>query len=463
MLSQNVNTMNKITKRIFYVLLFCLTITLLGGCQKDNAKGKENTANEVNQQAELTEVVDYAGSIGLDMATATAKQEVTVKTFVDGDTVHFHVPTGVMSSGVLKARFLAVNTPESTGKIEEWGKKASKFTREKLSQATSIIIESDTETWNADSTGDRYLVWIWYKTADSANYRNLNIELLQEGLAIANSSSNNIYGSTCTMAIVQAKAQKLHVYSGQQDPDFYYGDSIELTVKELRSNPEAYNNMKVAFNGVVTQNNGNNSVYVEEYDPETDMYYGFAIYYGFNLSGTGLEILSIGNEVRIVGSLQYYEAGGTWQIADLRYRIMKPEDPGNIRKLSEGNAAAYVLTTPDRFLNGKVDVLVNEEVKSFDYAEMALATTIRMENLKVVDIYTTQNEESSSKGAMTLICEAEGGQTITVRTGVLYDNNKKIITEEAYMGKTIDVNGIIDFYDGEYQIKVFSDENITVK
>lgn len=459
MLLLNVNTMNNMLKRISYVLLLCLTITLLGGCQPDN---NDNENNPSGNEQELAEIIDYAGSVELDKTTSTAKQEVTVKTFVDGDTVHFYVPTSVMPNGVLKARFLAVNTPESTGKIEEWGKKASKFTKEKLAAATSIIIESDTANWNADSTGDRYLVWIWYKTADSDTYRNLNIELLQEGLAIANASASGIYGDTCMKAIAQAKAQKLNVYSGQQDPDFYYGDSIELTIKELRSNPEAYNNMKVAFNGTVTVNNGNNSVYVEEYDPETDMYYGFAIYYGFNLSGTGLEILSIGNEVRIVGSLQYYETGGTWQVADLSYRIMKPDDPSNIQMLSEGNAAAYVLTTPEQFLYGTVDVLINEEVKTFDYAEMALGTTIRMENLKVVDVYTTKNEESSSNGAMTLTCEVDG-YTISVRTSVLYDDNKNLITEEAYLGKTIDVKGIVDYYDGDYQIKVFSDDNITVK
>ena len=30
-------------------------------------------------------------------------------------------------------------------------------------------------------------------------------------------------------------------------------------------------------------------------------------------------------------------------------------------------------------------------------------------------------------------------------------------------GKTIDVKGIVDFYDGAYQIKVFSANNITIK
>ena len=52
-------------------------------------------------------------------------------------------------------------------------------------------------------------------------------------------------------ALGQAKAQKLNVYSGERDPDFYYGDAVELTLKEPRSNPEAYNGKKVAFEGVL--------------------------------------------------------------------------------------------------------------------------------------------------------------------------------------------------------------------
>ena len=440
--------------------MLCLTITLLGGCVGPN--NPADTTSESGSESGNKEVVDYAASVKLDMSSTTAKTEVTVKTFVDGDTTHFNVPTSVMPTGVLKARYLGINTPESTGKIEEWGKKASRFTREKLESATSIVIESDDANWNADSTGDRYLVWVWYKTADSEEYRNLNIEILQEGLAIASNSANNSYGSTCMKAINQAKEQKLNINSGEKDPDFYYGDTVELTLKELRTNTEAYNGMKVAFNGIVTTNNGNNSVYVEEYDPETGMYYGFAIYYGFNLSGKGLEILNIGNEVRIVGSLQYYETGGTWQVADLSYRIMKPDDPSNIQELSTGNSAAYVLTKADTFLNSTVEVLVNDEKQTFDYAELALGTTISMENLKVVDVYTTLNEESSSKGAMTLTCEVDG-LTVSVRTGVLYDANGNLITEDAYMGKTIDVKGIVDYFSGDYQIKVFSANNIIVK
>ena len=441
----------------------CIAITLLGGCNAntDNTNQAESTEQKESETQEMVEFVDYAGSVELNMSSNSAKAEVTVKTFVDGDTTHFNISESIMETGVLKARYLSVNTPESTGKIEEYGKAASNFTREKLSQATSIIVESDDSNWNVDSTSERHLVWVWYRTDDSETYRNLNIELLQNGLAIANSSAQGRYGSTCMEAIGQAKDAKLNIYSGQKDPDFYYGEAVELTIKELRANAENYNGMKVAFNGVIIANS-DNSVYVESYDAETDMYYGFSVYYGFGLSGEGLDILSLGNEVRIVGTVQYYEVGGTYQVAGVSYRMMKPDDPNNIQKLSEGHTPAYVLTEADTFTNGEVELLIGEEMETFEYAELALCTSIEMHDLKVQDVYTTTKEDSSSKGAMTLTCMA-GGVPVTVRTGVLYDADKTLITEEQYAGKTIDVKGFVDFYDGAYQIKVFSADNITIK
>jgi DNA/RNA endonuclease YhcR with UshA esterase domain len=235
---------------------------------------------------------------------------------------------------------------------------------------------------------------------------------------------------------------------------------VELDLKELRTNVADYNGMKVAFNGIVAINS-NGSVYVEAYDAETDMYYGMSVYYGYGLSGEGMQILNTGNEVRIVGTVQYYEAGGTWQISGLTYRAMKPDDPNNIRKLSEGHSAAYVLTDPQRFLHGTVDVVVDEVVTTRPYAELAMSTSIRMEGLVVKAVYTTENEESSSNGAMTLTCEYNG-VTVEIRTAVLLDANGNLITADAYLGKTIDVNGVVDCYEGNYQIKVFSAKGITV-
>ena len=326
--------------------------------QGNENQGNENQGNENqgNGNEDLGDQVDYATSVKLDMTSSSLKQEVTVKTYVDGDTTHFHVPETLVEGSVLKARYLGINTPESTGKIEEWGKAASNFTKSKLQNATSIYIESDDDKLNADSTGGRYLVWVWYKTSADEDYRNLNIEILQNGLAIASNSANNKYGDTCVAAINQAKKFKLKVYSGEKDPDFFYGDAQELTLRELRLNIEDYNLQKVAFEGVVVKDHSQ-TVYIEEYDEELDMYFGMTVYYGFGASGDILSILTVGNRVRIVGTVQFYETGGTYQVSGLSYRAMRPNDPNNVQKISEGNEPGFKQVDPSVF---KGDITIHD-------------------------------------------------------------------------------------------------------
>ena len=276
----------------------------------------------------------------------------------------------------------------------------------------------------------------------------------------------DLFPRRATDAFQQAKREKLHVFSGEKDPGFYYGDAYELDLKGLRTNVDLYSGMKVAFEGVVTRNN-NNSVYVEEYDAETDMYYGMAVYYGFE-TGALLNNLAIGNRVRVVGTLQYYENGGTWQVSGLSFREFKPDDPSNTKVVSTGHQASNRLTSLDRFLNGYVDIEVMKELgseettlKSFKYSELAMSTSISMNDLRVIDCYTTHNG-GDNDGAMTLTCEVNG-QTIDVRTIVLYDENGNMVTSDAYMGKVINVTGIVDYYSGQYQIKVLTAADIVVQ
>ncbi len=436
--------------------LLCLALLLPTGCTGETGGGEQTESS-----SSVTEEIDYASSVSLDMNSPTAKLEVTVKSFVDGDTTHFYVPESVMENGVLKGRYLAINTPESTGKIEEYGKAAANFTREKLASATSIVIESENGQWNPDSTGSRYLVWVWYKTAENESYRNLNVEILQNGLALPNSAASGLYGEAAVAASRQAKALGYHIYSGQKDPDFYYGEAVELTLRELRTHIEDYNGVKVAFNGIITVNSGTQGVYVEEYDAETDLVYGMYIYYGHGMTGGGLDILTVGNEVRIVGTVQYYEAGDSYQVSGLTYRQTRPKDPGNIQMLSQGHSPAYVLTSPDTFANGKVTVETEDGTAEMDYAKLVKGSSVCMEGLTVKSAYTTDNEESSSYGAMSLICEKDG-VTLTVRTSVFRAEDGSLITADAFLGKTVSVWGIVDTFDGDYQIKVFSKDHITI-
>ena len=369
----------------------------------------------------------------------------------------------------MKARYLAVNTPESTGKIEEWGKKASNFTKSKLQSATSIVLETDGANWEVDSTGDRHLVWVWYKTADSDVYRNLNLELLQNGLALSSKSSETRYGEAAVKAINQATQLKLHVFSKEKDPDFYYGQAYEIDLKELRMNIEEYSGLKVAFEGYVSYYN-NQGVYVESYDEVTDMYYGIYVYYGFFLSSYGEKVLSEGNHVRIVGSVQYWETGGSYQVADLTYDPFDLENPNNIQLLDKEKHPAANHETDAAMFNGKVQIDVTQKnedgeeievTKTVDYAEMALGTSISMKGLRVVKAYTTKNG-GDNDGAMTLTCQDENGQTVDVRTIVLKNADGNVITEDYYLGKTIDVSGIVDYFDGDYQIKVFRTSSIVI-
>ena len=440
------------SKSVLKIVALLLVFCLLAGCTPSSPS--DNPGGDAQVQE-----VDYASSIKLNRGSGTKQEEVSVKLFIDGDTVHFN--SQQIEGGVLKARFLAVNTPESTGKIEEYGKTAAAFTKEKLSGAESIIIESDSEKWDADSTGGRYLVWIWYKPKGASDYRNLNIELLQEGLAIASSSANNRYGTTCTAALNQAKALKKNVFSGQKDPNFFYGAATEIDLKELRTNVASYNGAKVAVTGVITMHY-NNGFYIEAQDPETGLYYGMYAYYGFNFGG--MHLVKVGSEVRIAGNVSEFQ--GSWQISGMTYSDFIPQ-ADDVRKLSDGNEPAFVLTDPKTFAEGKVDVEMTdpetEEVttKTFDYAELAMGTSIEMKDLYVKRVYTTQSDNANSDGAMTLTCEANG-VTIDVRTIVLTDDNGNVITADAFQGKTIDVKGIVDCFDGDYQIKVMDDNYITV-
>lgn len=436
--------------KITALVLVALTVILACASCARNDGGEKNDGHK-----------DYAASVTLDMSSNTLKQEVTVHAYIDGDTTHFNVPESVMPGGVLKARYLAINTPESTGKIEPWGKTASNYTKETLKNATSIIIESDDNKWNADSTGGRYLVWVWYKTADSDTYRNLNIEILQLGLAIASNSANNRYGETCMAAIAQAKNEGLHTHSTEKDPLFPYGEAAEITLKELRVNVTDYDNAKVAFEGVVTMNNSN-TAYIEEYDEETGLYYGISVYYGYGLNGDGLEILGVGNRVRIVGTVTYYETGGYYQVSGVEYSSMRPNNPNNLKLISTGHTPTFKVIDGNTY---KSDVTVEIEdaaPRTEKFASLALDTTVEMKGLVVTDCYTTAKEDSSSKGAITLTCVTPDGNTVQVRTIVLYDNNNVLITEDYFMGKTIDVKGIITFFSDDYQIKLFSVNDVVI-
>ena len=484
--------MNKLSK----LLIILVIVSMLAGCftacdvvngllgndepnvdtdNGDNTTPDDSTGNKDENKPATPEFVDYASQLKFDPDSGRLWAYATVVSYIDGDTTHFEVDKSIIADDHVKARYLGINTPESTGVIEPWGKKASNYTKTQLQKATSIIIESDTSTWDLDSTGSRYLLWVWYKTAEDTEYRNLNLEILQQGLAYGSGVSSCVYGDIALKALNQAKTLKLHVFSKKADPDFYYGGATELSLKELKANCEKYEGKLVKFEAVVAKQVGP-TIYVEEYDAENDMYFGMQIYAGYNYGR--MEDFLLGNRVSIVGTLQYYENGGTFQVSNLQFDTLDPEWEGGCVVLSTGHTASYRDLDVDTLLHGTIvlettkevegadgeveEVLVNE---TFEYGELAHYSTATLRNLTVQSVYTTANG-GDSDGALTITCKDENGLTIKIRTAskliVVEDGKNVVITANDFpQGTVISVRGVIDSFSGEYQIKVFAFSDIT--
>ena len=416
--------MKKTLFKLFSIIALALTLFVSAGCDKE------------------PEHVDYVAQLKLDLnSNDTLKEEVTVYNHVDGDTTHFYSNNKLAQDGILKARYNAIDTPESTIKVEAWGKAAANFTKSKLESADSIIIESVGKEFEYDSTGERVICWVWYRPEGSADYRLLNCEIVQEGYSMVKNAGATEYGKVIAEAYQQAIREKLRLNGTEKDPDYYYGDAQNITMRELRTNLEVYKGTKVSVEGLVTRISGS-TAYAEDYDEETNEVFGIQIFMGFE----SFDMIQIGNVVRFIGTVQLYETANTYQIAGLTYMAMKPDYKDNLKLISEGNDVVATKITYADIQTRKDNLLANN---------------VAIDNLTVKEIYTTSKGDSA--GAMTLTCQDKDGNTIVVRTIVLKDSEGNVVTEEYFAGKNISVTtGIFDQFDGEYQIRVFGLAHITI-
>ena len=480
--------MNKLSKLIVILALIAMLVSSFSACDfltPDNGGengggdvegGENNDDGNGNTEKEEIEFVDYAAQLKFNESSGKKWAYATIKSYIDGDTTHFYVDKSEMPEGYVKARYLGINTPESTGVVEPWGKKASNYTKTQLQKAENvpngIIIESDSASWDLDSTGDRYLLWVWYKTSEDAEYRNLNIEILQQGLAYGSSTTSNTYSEYTTAALYQATSMKLYVFNKKEkDPDFYYGSAINLTLFELKANCEKYKDKLVKFEAVVAKQDGY-TIYVEEYDAQNDMYFGMQVYTGFGYPR--MDDFVIGNRVSIVGTLQYYEQGGYYQVSNLQFDILFPDWEGGCRVLETGYSASYREGDVDKLSNGKITVEsyveiegengeVTEELRNveFDYGELTLFSTMTLSNLTVQSVYRTTSD-TASDGALTITCKDANGNTIDLRTDskLVRDDGTIVVASDFPKGTVISARGIVDLYRGKYQLKIFNIKDI---
>ena len=184
-----------------------------GGGNKSSNNGSSQTIsgsqNDDNYSTPITDSFKFAQANQLEGKRFAGPDEnavdhigyVTLKTCTDGDTANFNQDDYLDDFGApatIKTRFLGVNTPESTAKVEPWGKKASLFTKHVLEDAQADATAKSTSTKKVynivlinhpsaggfeikDSSGGRWLAFIWYRPNTEADWRLLNLELVEQG------------------------------------------------------------------------------------------------------------------------------------------------------------------------------------------------------------------------------------------------------------------------------------------
>lgn len=426
-------------KKILLTLLALVFLIVVASC--------DNSQNDDGKQGEDPGTQDPEGPVDFDYATPVTDGlkltqsyegksfindgigEVTVAQFVDGDTTIFRQKNG--GGPNFTGRYQGINTPESTYTVEPWGYAASNFTKTALKNAAKIVLQTEDIDVRTDSNG-RYLAWVWLidETGDS---RLLNLELCERGLAF-NKANGTSLNNEFSESVLRVTAARAHIY-GEKDPDFDYSkNSTPMSLKEIR---ESYGSVeqclsqknkgkRVVVNGVVARMNGSTSCYLQQYDDETNRFYGVYVYGGF----TQKSEFAVGNSVIIECRIGYYF--GSLQLTDII----------SIKLRAWGDK-----TNPDSTVH--VDDIEDMSVINPENT-LLMGSFVQLHNLVVVG-----GSDTETSNAFTIRCnytlngeikrlDIRVDANITLRD----ESNERITTYEYFSGKTFEtIKAVVSYYD----------------
>ena len=316
-------------KRVFalliaFVLIFSLCACGSVGYIADNTEHYD----EITKSLKLTK--DYEGKSFLTDGIGKA----TVVSYTDGDTTRFKLEQG----DEIIIRYHSVDTRESTGDVEKWGKAASNFTKNQLKKATEIVLEATGPRAEHDSYGVRYLGYVWYRESETEDFKCLNLELVENGYSENQGISTDKfpYNEYFVKAQKFAESIKLRLYSDLDDP-LFSKDPIPITIKEFRENPDAYYNedtqagSKVIFTAylesIYTSSSGTYTYTAAELD-ENNQKYTLNVYAGYTSAPASR--MPIGHLYVIVGMIAKYS--GAYQVSGISYSPIYENETHAIQK-----------------------------------------------------------------------------------------------------------------------------------
>lgn len=392
---------------------------------------------------------------------------VTLKKCIDGDTTHFNQIED--SPRLVKVRYIGVDTPESTGQIEKWGKAASNFTKEKLESAKTIVLTSDIpDIGNAaavDSTGSRFkgLVWISEKeNAPVSELKCLNLWLVQEGFSFGKGMKDSPLSQYFVDADLQAQNKKLHLYSpdSTKDPLFYVGPAVETSLEELSETYEedgvetSWNGAKVAVEGTVCKLSGQYDCFIIDTNAEGKEY-GLYVFAGYK---TYSPMRTVGNRVRFVGTYTVYN--GNPQLTGVAYN-------GSFFDAGEDDMKLISKNNPFEIREETVPNILNRA---------SINKVVTVKNLTIYGGYTeTDKTTQKPSGAFTFRASDAEENDISIRIpdDVWVINPKtesKINDWEELDGATVSLTACVNYfasneddpYNGYYQLKLCNKDDIQV-
>ncbi len=405
------------------LISFALILTLafafcLVGCDNGGSTGKiaDNTEilSAVTDTCKLQKA--YAGKSFLQDGIG----EATVAYLTDGDTFTARL---TKEGTNVTIRFHSIDTPESTGSVQKWGKAASNFVKDKLSNPNvQIVLEATATPAEHDSYGVRYLGYVWYRYGDSEDFKNLNLELVENGFSKNQGmeSPKYPYNQYFVKAEAAARAIKLRLHSDLPDP-LYSDEPIATSINEILTNLDVYYNeehdsgAKVSFDAylksVHISNTGTTSFYAVQLDKETGEMHELQIYAGY--SSAYASNMHVGHYYNFIGDIQMHN--GTLQLSGIKFN-----------ELLNGKGYSKILQR-EYYLIFDSDL---EFVANYDeilYSDVTVVSSTLENN--VLTIVGTAHARTS-KGA------AEEATTYTFSVKVS-DDYQNVFTE----GKTFSVNG----------------------
>ncbi len=422
---------------ILLVLVVALSCVLVAvACNKiaDNTKYYDS----ITKKLKLTK--SYEGKSFMDDGIGVA----TVDAYTDGDTTRF-----LAGDKKVVIRYYCIDTPESTGGVEKWGKAASVFVKDRLSKATTIVLESSTGTRpTTDSYGTRLLGYVWYKTAQDKDFKLLNLELIENGFT-ENKALNTAaypYYSYMDKANQFAKKIQLRIYSKLDDP-LYSTDPVEMTIKDFWENTDKYYNedsdagSKIEMTAYLESLtvSGTYMFVAAQYDPETGKTYKLNVYAAY--SSNPASKMKLGQLYYIVGTVQKF--ANNFQISGVVYNSLYGSNPNNVYPGYEGC----------RVVQKNYFLTFDSDVNMIDQYSETLYTDVTVKSSEVKDGVLTIVGSSAKRTD-----EGIGDtQEFTYQVKVSQDFENKFS-----VGKTFSVKGY-QLVDKSGQIVVPNISDITLK